>query len=1029
MKRERRRELKAPITKRIARMVLLILAVVMGFSAFSPAASAAQSPQAATCPILAAVAAMAVASPSAPCPVLATASVTVTPTAAAASSAPAPELSPMAYFQALLNTFGDRYSFADFLYDHQNTPRPEAEYIIEAASYTLAYGMYPRPYEYFRDKPGTSLWTGEEGIIEWQVNITQAGLYNISLLFYNILGRNTEIQRSIFINGQQPFFEAGSLEFHRTWVNQLDYIRRDSRGNDMRPTQIEQHRWTETVIRDDMATYPDPLLFYFEAGLNTITLKSMREPMVLRHLRIFQAPEVLPYAEVYRTVYAGLPRITTAQADIIRIEGHEAARKSSPILAPIADNSGPGVYPYSPRYVRINTIGGESWSRPGAWIEWEVYVPIAGLYHIALNVRQNYHRGTNAFRRISINGQIPFAEMNQAGFGFRNPWRVEMLGGNDPFLFYLQAGYNTIRMEAVLGGYAYYYRRISEVVLKLNELYRQVVMIVGPNPDPMRDYQINDRLPHLRGALQEIARELDSVFAALGEMTEDRGGARNSVIRSISRLITIMYSDIESIPQRMGEFGINMGGLGTWMMMVREQMLAIDAIYILPVDAPLPRNRSGFWRQVWHEIRTLFLSFVIDFNTIGDPPADGGDARSVEVWIGTGRDQANTIRALIDESFTRDTGIGVTLKLVDMGTLLPATVARQGPDVALSVGVELPMNFAFRGAVADLSGFPQFQEVAEWFPHEAMVPFRFRDQAYALPETFVFPMLFYRRDVLHEIGLEVPDNWDDVRSAIFTLNRYHMDFGLPAEPNPDGAFMIPDGSFGLFLFQAGGDYYDEDGTRSTLDSPEAIEAFANYVRFYTDYNIPRVYNFLNRFRRGDMPLAIANYTAFNLLQVFAPEIRGLWGFRPVPGTPRPDGTIDRSVPSTGLATIMLQDADDKYASWEFMKWWTSADIQTQFGHGMEALMGAAARHPTANFEAFQRLPWAVRDYHTLMAQFPYARGIPQVPGAYFTPRYIRNAFFSVVEDGNIGPRSALANAVRMINAEIEIKRREFGLDD
>ena len=934
------------------------------------------------------------------------------------------------YFQRLHHAFGDRYGFADFLMDHAATARPSREYIIDAADYTLADGMETRHYEDFRGVPGVSVWTDEEGVIEWEFYVTYGGIYNISILYYTIVGRNSAVQRSLFINGERPFFEAGNLDFHRTWVNMEDYIRRDSRGNDMRPTQIEEHRWNETLIRDDMATHREPLAFYFRQGLNTITLLSQREPLVIRHLRVFQAPEVLPYSDVYSNL-SGVPRITTAQTDAIRIEGHEAVRKSSAMLAPIADNSGPGVYPYSPRYIRINTIGGEAWSLPGSWIEWEVYVPVAGLYNIAVNVRQNYHRGTNSFRRITINGQVPFSEMEQVGFGFRNPWRIEMLGGDNPYLFYLQAGINTIRMEAVLGGYAYFYRSIQEVVLRLNTLYRQVVMLTGPDPDPFRDYQIGARLPHLRGALQAEARELERVFEGLMEMIDGRGGERNAVIRSIARLISIMYSDIENIPQRIGEFGINMGGLGTWMMLVREQLLAIDAIYILPVDAPLPRNNSGFWRQVWHEILTLFFSFIIDFNTIGDIPEGGGDARHVEVWIGTGRDQANTIRALIDETFTRDTGIGVTLKLVDIGTLLPATVARQGPDVALAVDVALPLNFAFRGAVADLSGFPYFEEVTRRFSEAAMVPFRFRDYAFALPETFLFPMMFYRRDILHELGMEPPETWYDVRAAIFTLSRHHMDFGLPAEPNPpplgDGSFMLPDGSFGIFLFQGGGDYYDEDGTRSALDSPEAIEAFANWVRFYTDYNIPRAYNFANRFRRGDMPLAIACYTAHNILQVLAPEIRGLWGFRPVPGTMR-NGVLDRTVPSTGVATIMMQGANDKDAAWEFMKWWTSADIQTRFGHGMETLMGTAARHPTANLEAFGRLPWMVRDYHTLMQQFDYVRGVPQVPGAYFTPRYIRNAFFAVVEDENIGARAALINSVRRINSEIEIKRREFGLD-
>ena len=178
-----------------------------------------------------------------------------------------------------------------------------------------------------------------------------------------------------------------------------------------------------------------------------------------------------------------------------------------------------------------------------------------------------------------------------------------------------------------------------------------------------------------------------------------------------------------------------------------------------------------------------------------------------------------------------------------------------------------------------------------------------------------------------------------------------------------------------------------------------------------------------------MPIAVADFTNYNVLQVFAPEIRGLWGFRPVPGTMQPDGSINRAVPAGGTAVIMMETAGDKEAAWEFMKWWTSADTQTLYGRHMESLMGAAARHPTANLEAFTNMPWPVQDYQSLLAQREFVQGIPQVPGGYFTPRQIRNAFFTTVELRNIGPREVMTDFVRLINDEIRTKRREFMLDD
>jgi len=457
---------------------------------------------------------------------------------------------------------------------------------------------------------------------------------------------------------------------------------------------------------------------------------------------------------------------------------------------------------------------------------------------------------------------------------------------------------------------------------------------------------------------------------------------------------------------------------------VREQTLAIDAIHILPYDAPAPDNGRRWWRQIWHEIVTLFWSFFIDYNSIGSANEEGV-YRHIEVWIGSGRDQANVIKSMIDETFTPDTGIGVTFKLVDMGTLLPATVARQGPDIALTVGGNIPIDFATRGAVADISGFPGFEEVTQRFHPAAMTPFQFMGQTFALPETLSFPMMFYRKDILHEIGLDPPETWDDVRSAIAHLAPHHMDFGIPIV---QGGVYFTEASFTIFLYQNGGSWYNEDATLSALDEDAAVNAFRDFTRFFTDYNLDRDYDFMNRFRAGEMPLAVADYTAYNALQVFAPAIRGLWGFRPIPGTIQPDGSIDNTAPTGGAAVVMMEASDDKYAAWEFMKWWTSADTQTQFGRRMESLMGSAARHPTANMEAFSRMPWPIAHYRNLREQMENIRGIPQVPGGYFTPRQIRNAFFTVVELENIGPREALTDAVRPINDEIRIKRREFGLD-
>jgi ABC-type glycerol-3-phosphate transport system substrate-binding protein len=290
-------------------------------------------------------------------------------------------------------------------------------------------------------------------------------------------------------------------------------------------------------------------------------------------------------------------------------------------------------------------------------------------------------------------------------------------------------------------------------------------------------------------------------------------------------------------------------------------------------------------------------------------------------------------------------------------------------------------------------------------------------------------MMFYRKDILQELGLEVPQTWDDVKEMISVLSKNNMRFGMLPQPVQGATTQATDSTYGIFLYQNGGSFYNTDATASGLDTDIAINAFKEWTKYYTDYSLEREYDFVSRFRTGEMPIGIADYGTYNTLQVSAPEINGAWGFSAIPGTKKADGTVDHSVPSNGSAVIIMEHSRDKEAAWEYLKWWTSAEVQTKYGLEMEGLMGASARYPTANKEALASLPWPRNDYKILSGQFKDVKGVPQVPGGYYTSRYIYNAFTEVVVNKDIGPREALMDNVQYINDEIKNKRKEFGLDN
>ncbi|MCL6457099.1 MAG: extracellular solute-binding protein [Gorillibacterium sp.] len=926
----------------------------------------------------------------------------------------------------LLASAQDRLTYRAYIAKFQGAARPEKSITLEAAEYTQISGTDFKQLDNYEGMAGTSLYTGEAGEAEWTFHVEAAGFYNLAATYYPIEGKSSTIERSLKIDGEVPFEEAGYLQFDRIWDNEQEQIVQDNQGNDLRPKQVEQPVWSHAILKDSDGYEVEPFLFYFTEGDHSLTLISSREPMVIRQIDLFQADSPLSYEEVLKQYDPNGLGVTKDL--IISVQGEAAIAKSSPTLYPLSERSSSAVFPYSSSKVKINTIGGFNWRLPGQWIEWEVDVQQAGLYNIAFKTQQNFVRGIYAARKLTIDGKVPFKEMEEVAFHYKSGYRLDVMGTDkdNPYLFYLDKGKHVLRMEATLGQFGLLINDVKESLYNLNAMYRKILMITGTSPDSVRDYRVEQQIPDLLDVFQSEKERLTAVAAELVKLS-GQSSDQEALLKTMALQLGEMMKKPDTIPRRLEAYKTNTGGLGTWLQQAREQPLEIDTIYITSPDVKLPKKGMGFVAKLKHEVSTFFYSFFIDYNQIGNV-AETTNQRTVTVWIGSGRDQANTMKAMIDETFTAKTGINVNLELVNMGTLLPATLAGQGPDVAMQIGNDLPVNFAMRNAAADLTQFADYQEVAKRFRASALVPYSYSNGAYALPETQTFNMLFYRKDVMKELGLDVPKTWDDVANLLAVLNKNHMGFGLPvvAQAPNQWTNIPPNSMYATILLQSGGQFYRNGGKESDLDSRKGIEAFKLWTEFYTDYKLEREYDFANRFRTGQMPIGISDYTIYNQLSVFAPEIRGMWGFAPVPGTVQTDGSIRRDVPSGGSGVLMLENAEDKDAAWEFLKWWTSDDTQTLFGREMEGLMGAAARYPTANINALDRLPWPVEDYQNLKAQFEWVQGIPEVPGGYFTGRHLFNAFYKSVV-GKTEARESIMDYVQYIQDEISTKRNEFGL--
>ena len=391
-----------------------------------------------------------------------------------------------------------------------------------------------------------------------------------------------------------------------------------------------------------------------------------------------------------------------------------------------------------------------------------------------------------------------------------------------------------------------------------------------------------------------------------------------------------------------------------------------------------------------------------------------------------GRDQSQVIRNLSTNKFTPQSGVAVNLKLVSGGTLLPSILAGMGPDVYLGLGDSTVINYAIRGALNNVEEMPipEGMTFEEWtmqsFTHASMIQLEIADadgdvHTYGLPETQTFQMMFIRLDILDELNIEIPKTWEDIYTAQSILESNNMEIGVNT-------------NYKIFLYQSNGDLYADDGMRINLDSVKGLAAFEKMCNMFTQHSFPYSYNAANRFRTGEMPIILADYTGlYNQLKVFATEIEGKWTFVPVPGTVQEDGSINNTADSTIAAVVMISDIKDPESAWDFMKWYTGAECQIEYANEMVAIIGDSAKQPTANRLALSSLPWTYEEYVEVSKQFENLAAIPNYPGSYYLDRHTNFAFLSAYND-DADPSTEILSYINTINKEITRKRQEFKLE-
>ncbi len=853
--------------------------------------------------------------------------------------------------------------------------------------------------------------------ITFSFSCETAGLYALRIRYCATEDVVTPIVRSLVVDGEIPFAESGSIVLYRLWKDNGKPVV-NINGDEVAPGVIQVQDWQTASVYDAEGFCAAPLEWYFSAGTHEVTLVNVENGMALEYLEFYPLEEIPVYEEV-QAEYQKKGYQSASKAVYLEAEDQVENKNKSTIR--LASDSDPSVSETKAGKVLFNAIGGGLWADANASITWNFEVEETGLYNMAFHLKQSFGYGIPSYRRIEIDGKVPFKEFENQKFKYDTKWKTEILGDEkgEPYYLYLEKGHHTLTMTVTLGDLADIVELLNQDSLVLSDLILQVTMLVGQNVDSNYDYRLDERIPELIPTLKELTGRMDQymeiIKEASGRTPSLYGQIKNSKVQ-----LEELIKDPFQIAMKKDVLDTVVSTYGSAISSLSGQGLLLDNIQFVPSEKDIKIQKSGFFERLWGGLVNFFQSFSKDYDAVKNADMIDTEVTEVlDVWVSYGEDWGALIQDLADSEFTPKTGIGVKVHVVPAGqlsstganALLLAVSSGTAPDVTLGVDVASIGEFALRNAVVDLTKFEDYEEVIKRYNEKCMVPLTSKDAVYGLPEQQNFQVMIYRKDILSQLGLALPETWDDLYNYVLpVLYQNNMEFYCPLNLDP-------------FIYQSGSTYYNEDMTESALGSEKAFLGFKEFVELYSVRGVPVSANFLNRFRSGEMPIGIGDMNVYMQIRTTAPELKGRWGIAVIPGHMQEDGTVNHSQGACiSQAGMILSQSEKQESGWEFLKWWSSDEIQIRYGNEIEALKGEAARWSSANMNAFERMAWPQEDYKVIAEALSQVDHTEVVLGGYFNGRHVLNAFNRVCISHTMNARDSIEKAVKDINKELARKR-------
>jgi len=861
-------------------------------------------------------------------------------------------------------------------------------------------------------------WTTDDDITI-DVEVEEKGLYAITLDYRVLSDSIRPVALSVLIGGTLQHEHARKIILNSLWTSEQDIVT-DRFGNDIVPSSSRLDVWQRDTLSDNVGYVEGALLFKFEEGLNRITLQKSYGELLLGDLVIGTRKTDMSY-DTY--LMRDAPFSNEA---LVMTEGEDIHTKSDPAIRAGNDRA-PSVKPFSLMESRLNILDGQTMSKGRQDVSWTVDVPEEGFYNMTFKVLQKTNANTTVFRTIMIDGEVPFDLARAIPFAYDRSWQNVTLSQNgEPLWFHLTQGTHVITLETDVSVTGHIHEAIGVLMDDINDLSLDIQKITGNNLDENRDWDISEYLPSLEEDLQNLYERIKDLYEEwVGIQKNDKGSVVTTALQLARDRMAELKDDPDDLPSNMDVLSIGSGSvlahLGNALPRVIETPMSVDVFYVHGEDADIPSASRNFFVRIWIAIQRFVLSFFND--RYDDAPEEG----TLEIWVNRSRQYVDLMQQMTDRDYTPETGQSVRISMMpNEDKLILANAAGAEPDIAMGIAAWRPYDFAIRDALVDLSELDGFSEVASRYAPGSFIQLVYQDGVYAIPDTQNFQLLFYRRDILQSLGLDVPDTWEDVIAMMPELQRFGMNFYVPlASTNGFKSFdqTLP------FINQFGGRLYSDDALSAAYDDPKTLSAIRFMTELFTIYSMPlEVGSFYNSFRYGTLPVGIGDFGMYVQLLNAAPEIEGLWDIAVLPGIEGEDGIVDRSFVGAATVNVIFDGSDLVDEAWEYLTWWGSKDVQTDYAERLITTYGSAYLWNTANPDSFAEMSWDDRHKDVILDQWQWVSDTPKVPGSYMVERELSNIWNKVVYDG-VNVRTAVEDGMIVANKEVIRKMIEFGFID